>query len=120
MFPDPLYGKMERLRSSKDSFINRNPTLTMQKSHSWSLSNGRRNPLPASFSEHGLLREHDFHIWNANWPMKSEAKMAAYGGQFCTSVLVPYAGLYISFSLPRDFLHFLKIFLIENTQKTCL
>ena len=52
--------------------------------------------------------------------MKSEAKMAAHGGQFWTSVSVPYAGLYVSFSLPRDFLHFLKIFLIENTHKTCL
>ena len=52
--------------------------------------------------------------------MKCEAKMAAYGGQFCTSVLVPYAGLYVSFGLPRDVLHFLKNFLIENTQKTCL
>ena len=52
--------------------------------------------------------------------MKSEAKMAAYGGQFWTSVLIPYASLYVIFSLPRDSLHFLKIFLIENTRKTCL
>ena len=36
--------------------------------------------------------ELDFHIWNANWPMKCEAKMAAQGRQFCTSVLVSYAG----------------------------
>ena len=36
------------------------------------------------------------------------------------SVSVPYADLYVSFSLPRDFLHFLKIFFIENTHKTCL
>ena len=64
--------------------------------------------------------ELDFHIWNANLPMKSEAVMAAHGGQFCTSVSVPYAGMYVSFSLPRDFLLFLKIFLIENTHKTCL
>ena len=36
--------------------------------------------------------------------MKCEVKMAAHGGQFCTSVLVPYAVLYISFSLPHDIL----------------
>ena len=55
IFPHPLYGKIERRRMSKDSFINRNPTWIIQKSHSWSLSNGRRNPLPDSFSEHGML-----------------------------------------------------------------
>ena len=64
--------------------------------------------------------ELDFHIWNANWPMKCEAKMAAHGGQFCTSVPVPYAGLYVSFSLPRDFLHFLKISLWKYTQDMSL
>ena len=48
-----------------------------------------------------------------------EAKMAAHGGQFCTSVSVPYAGLYVYFSLPRDFLRFLKTF-FEITRKTCL
>ena len=58
----------------------------------------------------------NFHIWNANWPMKTEAKMAANGGQFRTSVSVPYAGLYVSFSLPRDFLHFLTSFLWKYTQ----
>ena len=39
-----------------------------------------------SQSAHGYLvsvvpSELNFHIWNANWPIKSEAKMAAYGGQ---------------------------------------
>ena len=58
-----------------------------------------------------LTIELDFHIWNANWPMKCEAKMAAHGRQFCTSILVPYAVLYVSFSLPCYFLHFLKCFL---------
>ena len=43
--------------------------------------------------------------------MKWEAKMAAYGGQFCTTVLASYEVLYVSFSLPRNFLHFLKSFL---------
>ena len=52
--------------------------------------------------------------------MKSEAKMAAHGGQFWTSVSVQYSGLYVTSSPPRNFLHFLKIFLIENTHKTCL
>ena len=52
--------------------------------------------------------------------MKSEAKMAAHGWQFCMSVSVPYADLYVSFSLSCDFLFFLKIFPIENTHKTCL
>ena len=42
--------------------------------------------------------------------MNCEAKMAAHGGQFCMSVLVPDEVLYVSFSLPRDFLH-RKIFL---------
>ena len=39
-----------------------------------------------SQSPHGYLvsvvpSKLDFHIWNANWPIKSETKMAAYGGQ---------------------------------------
>ena len=37
--------------------------------------------------------ELDFYNWNANWPRKREAKMAGHGGQFCTSVLVPYMAL---------------------------
>ena len=61
--------------------------------------------------------ELSFHIWNANWPMKSEAKMAAHGGQFWMSVSVPYAGLYVNFSLSRDFSHFLTSFLWKYTQK---
>ena len=52
--------------------------------------------------------------------MKSEDKMVAHGGEFCTSVQLPYAGLYVNSSLPRDFLLFLKIFLIEDTHETCL
>ena len=63
-----------------------------------------------SGSRRGLGNANDsdlnLHIWNANWPMKSEAKMAAHEGQFWTSVSVSYAGLYASFSLQRDFLHF--------------
>ena len=48
--------------------------------------------------------ELDFHIWNGNWPMKCEVKMAthSHGGHFCTPVSVPYAVLYASFSLPRE------------------
>ena len=39
-----------------------------------------------SQSPHGYLvsvvpNELDFHIWNGNWPQKSEAKMAAYREQ---------------------------------------
>ena len=30
--------------------------------------------------------ELNFHIWNANWPMKSETKMAFHGDQFWTSI----------------------------------
>ena len=52
--------------------------------------------------------------------MKSEAKMAVHGLKFWTSVSVLYAGLHVSFSLPREFLHFLKFFLFENSHKTCL
>ena len=51
--------------------------------------------------------------------MKSEAKMAAHGGQFWTSLWVPYVGLYVSFSLPLEFLDFWGVF-FENTHKTCL
>ena len=52
--------------------------------------------------------ELDFQIWNANLSMKCEAKMAAYGGHVSTSISVSYAGLYVSFSFLRKFLHFLK------------
>ena len=48
--------------------------------------------------------------------MKSEAKMAAHGGQFWTSVSVPYAGMYVSFSLLRDFLLFSEEFFSKYTQ----
>ena len=68
----------------------------------------------------GCTSELNFHIWSANWPMKREAKLAAHGGQFCTSVLVPYAVLYVSFSLPRDFYTFLKSFLGKYTQNISL
>ena len=64
--------------------------------------------------------ELNFHIWNANWAMKCEAKMAAYGEQFCRSVLVPYEVLYVNSSLPNDFLHFPEGFLFENTHKISL
>ena len=30
----------------------------------------------------GQFSELNFHMWNTNWPMKREAKMAAHGGQF--------------------------------------
>ena len=46
--------------------------------------------------------------------------MAAHGGQFSTSVSVPYVGLYASFSLSRNFLHFLEGILYENTHKVFL
>ena len=57
--------------------------------------------------------ELDFHIWNAKLVMKCEAKMAALGGQFYTSVLVPYAVLCVSFSLPHDFLQFPEEFSLK-------
>ena len=52
--------------------------------------------------------ELDFYIWNANWLMKCEAKMAPHGGQSCT--------LYTSFSLRRDILHFPEKFPFEIDQ----
>ena len=70
-----------------------------------------RNYKPCQFV---VTSELNFHIWNANRPMKCEFKMAAYRGQFCTSLSVPYAGLYFSLSLPRDFLHFPEGVLFEN------
>ena len=81
---------------------------------------GQNGSIQVSSKFSGQWSELDFHIWNANCPMKSEAKMAAHGSQFWTSVSVPYAGLYVSFSLPRHCLLFLKISLIENRHKTCL
>ena len=66
-------------------------------------------------AERESISELNFHIWNANWPMKTGAKMAAHGGQFWTSASVPYASLYVSFSLSRDFLHFLTSFLWKYT-----
>ena len=66
------------------------------------------DPQSSSFQScQDKLSELDFHIWNPNWLMKCEAKMAANGGQFYTSVLVLYAGLYVSFSLARNFSTFL-------------
>ena len=50
--------------------------------------------------------ELDFHIGNANSPSfdrATEAKMAVHGGQFCTSVSILFAVLYISFSPLNDF-----------------
>ena len=64
--------------------------------------------------------ELNLHIWNANWPMKSKAKMAAHGGQFWTSVSVSYAGLYVRFSLPHNIFHFLTRFLWKYTQNMSL
>ena len=53
--------------------------------------------------------------------MKCEAKMSAHGGQYggqsCTSVLVPYAVLYVNFSLPRDFSHFSEEFSLKIRTK---
>ena len=53
----------------------------------------------------GCPSELNFHIWNANsqsfaWA-KSEARMAAHGGKFCTSVPVLYTTLIFSFTLVR-------------------
>ena len=72
----------------------------------------------ATFLGHFLSRnsEVDLLVWKANWPKKCEGKIAAHGGQFCTSVSFPYACLYVRFSLPRDFLHFLKSFLWKLLQ----
>ena len=41
----------------------------------------------------GLSSELDFHIWNANWRMKCEAKMAAHGSQFLDVSFSPLRGL---------------------------
>ena len=60
------------------------------------------------------------HICNANWQMIYEAKMATRGGQFCTSVLAPYAVLYVSFSLPCNILHFPEQFSAKIHTKSFL
>ena len=60
--------------------------------------------------------ELDFHVWNANWSMKSEDKLVSHGGQSCTSVSVPYAVLYVSFCLPTRLFRFLKSFLWKYSQ----
>ena len=63
--------------------------------------------------------ELNLHIWNANSQSfaraKSEAKMAAHGGKFWTSVSVLFAVLYVSSSPLRD-LNFQ--FLFGSTSKT--
>ena len=46
--------------------------------------------------------------------------MAAHGGQFCTSVLVPYVVLCVGFSLPRDFLQLPEDFFCESSHKIFL
>ena len=64
-------------------------------------------------SKHGHCFKHselNFHIWNANRPIRSEAKMAAHGGQSWRSLSVPYSGLYVRFSLLRDLLLFSEEF----------
>ena len=65
------------------------------------------------------ISELNFHIWNANSQSfaqaKSEAKMAAHGGKFWTSVSVLFAVLYVSFSPLNDF-NFQ--FLLGSTSKT--
>ena len=54
-----------------------------------------------------LPSELDFHIGNANSQLfargKTEAKMAARGGKFCTSISVLIAVLYVSSSPLHDF-----------------
>ena len=63
------------------------------------------------FSQRHILlietSEFDFHIWNASSQSfaraKSEAKMAAHGGKFCTSVSVLFAVLYVSCIPLHDF-----------------
>ena len=43
--------------------------------------------------------------------------MSAYGGQFCTSLLAPFAVLYVGFSLSRDILHFPEVFSLKMNTK---
>ena len=56
---------------------------------------------------HNISSGLDFHIWNANSPSfgraKTDAKMAAHGEKFCTSVSVLFAILYVSSSPLNDF-----------------
>ena len=72
-----------------------------------------------SCAESSRSRELNFHIWNANSQSfarsKSEAKMAAHGGKFCTSVSVLFAVLYVSSSPLHDFnLQFFVSFGFKN------
>ena len=41
-------------------------------SSGWAEDNGK--------DKRGVVSKLDFHIWNANWPMKCEANMATDGG----------------------------------------
>ena len=65
------------------------------------------------------VSELNFHILNANSQSfaraKSETKMAAHGGKFCTSISVLFVVLYVSSSLLHDF-NFQ--FLFGSTSKT--
>ena len=62
---------------------------------------------PGTCSQRLETSELNFHIWNANSQSfaraKSEAKMAAHGGKFWTSVSVLFAVLYVSSSPLHDF-----------------
>ena len=64
------------------------------------------------FKQH-LQSRYIIKVSDANWPMKCEAKMATQGGQFCTSVSFSYAGLQVTFSLPREF-YFCESFLCSK------
>ena len=67
----------------------------------------------------GFASEFDIHIWNDNFQLfgraKSEAKMAALGGIFCTSLSVVLAVLYVS-SSPLQV--FSNLFVFSSTSKT--
>ena len=60
---------------------------------------------------YGRVSELDFYIWNANWPMKHEAKMASTEGNLvrCTWLLISHATFY---TFLRNFpLNLIKMFL---------
>ena len=71
---------------------------------------------PPGQHKYGTTSKLNFHLWNANSQSfaraKSEAKMAAHGDQFWTSVSVFLAVLYVSSSPLQDF-NFQLLFFFE-------
>ena len=93
---------------------------SVQRSYSGICMRKRTILFPTLAVSHSEL---DFCIWNANSQSfgrtKSEAKMSAHGGKFCTSVSVPFAVLYVSFSPLQVYTTLILSFYLLRLRKRC-